>query len=111
MLAISPKASEAITAALERVAVPESAGLRLTAGPQTSDGTAVNIAFVTAPEPDDHVIETDAAADVFVAPAAAELLDDQVLDADVASDGAIRFALHSQTSTDGRWESAPASDD
>ena len=102
MLAISPNASNAITAALERVAVPDGAGLRLTTGPRTSDGVAVNIAFVTAADPTDHVIETDAAADVFIAPAAVELLDDQVLDADIAHDGAITFALHSQGSTNSR---------
>jgi Fe-S cluster assembly iron-binding protein IscA len=102
MLAISPRASDAISRALAGASVPDGAGLRLTAGPQSDHGTAVEISFVTAPEAADQVIETGAAADVFVAPAAVELLDDQVLDADVGSDGAITFALYTQGFVNGR---------
>ena len=102
MLAISPKVSDAISIALEGAAVPDGAGLRLTPGTRSAEGTAVHITFVTEPEPADQVIQTGAAADVFVAPAAVELLDDQVLDADVRPDGAIMFALYTQGSTNGR---------
>jgi Fe-S cluster assembly iron-binding protein IscA len=102
MLTISPKASDAISVALDGAAVPDGAGLRLTPGPRSAEGTAVHITFVTEPDPADQVIETGAAADVFVAPAAAELLDDQVLDADVGADGAITFALYTQGSMNGR---------
>jgi iron-sulfur cluster assembly protein len=109
MLAISPRASDAISQALEAASVPDGAGLRLTPGQSSAEGTAVQITFVTAPDPADHVIETGAAADVFVAPGAAELLDDQVLDADVAPDGAITFALYAQGSTDGRAGESGAS--
>jgi Fe-S cluster assembly iron-binding protein IscA len=111
MLAISPNASDAISLALEGASVPESAGLRLTPGPRSAEGTAVHITFVTEPDPADQVIETGAAADVFVAAAAAELLDDQVLDADVAPDGAITFALYTKGSTNGRPDEADASAD
>ena len=102
MLAISPKASDAISVALEGASVPDGAGLRLTPGPRSAEGTAVHITFVTEPEPADQVIETGAGADVFVAPAAVELLEDQVLDADVGPDGAITFALYTQGSVTGR---------
>jgi Fe-S cluster assembly iron-binding protein IscA len=111
MLAISPKASDAIRLALEGASVPEGAGLRLTPGPTSAEGTAVHIAFVTEREPADHVIETGAAADVFVAPTAVELLDDQVLDADVGPDGTITFALHTQRSINGRPRSSGPSAD
>jgi hypothetical protein len=48
---------------------------------------------------------------VFVAPTAVELLDDQVLDADVAPDGAITFALYTQGSINGRQGSSGPSAD
>ena len=102
MLTISPNASDAIRLALEGAAVPDGAGLRLTPGPRSAEGTAVHIAFVTEREPADQVIETGAAADVFVAPAAVELLADQVLDADVGPEGEITFALYTSGSTNGR---------
>jgi iron-sulfur cluster assembly protein len=98
MLAVSPAASAAISSALEGAEVPDGAGLRLAAGPQTERGIAIEIGFVTAPEPDDQVIEADPAPDIFVEPRTAALLDDQVLDADVQPDGAISFTLHAQTS-------------
>jgi iron-sulfur cluster assembly protein len=96
MLAISPAASAAISTALDTASVPEGAGLRLAAGPTTEEGIAIQVAFVTAADPADEVIETDASADVFVEPATAELLDDQVLDAETGPDGAINFTLHPQ---------------
>ena len=102
MLTISPKASDAISLVLEGASVPDHAGLRLTPGPRSAEGTAVHITFVTEPDPGDEVVETGAAADVFVAPAAVDLLDDQVLDAEVGPDGAITFALYTKGSTNGR---------
>ena len=96
MLAISPAASNAIDAALEAAAVPDGAGLRLATGPETEQGVAIEIAFVTAPDPGDQIIETPAVADVFVESETAELLDDQVLDASVQPDGSISFTLHPQ---------------
>lgn len=98
MLAISAAASAAINRALTGATVPDGAGLRLAAGPQTERGVAIEVAFVAAADPRDQVIDTGAPADVFVEPVAAELLDDQVLDADVQPDGAISFTLHAQSS-------------
>jgi iron-sulfur cluster assembly protein len=99
MLAISPAASAAIDTALDATTVPDGAGLRLAAGAPTDQGVAIEIAFVTAADPGDQVIETDAAADVFVEPQTAELLDDQVLDAGQGPDGTISFTLHPQGSS------------
>jgi iron-sulfur cluster assembly protein len=96
MLAISSAASAAISSALEAASVPDGAGLRLAAGAPTERGVAIEVSFVTAAGPTDQVIETDATADVFVEPATAELLDDQVLDAETGPDGAISFSLHPQ---------------
>jgi Fe-S cluster assembly iron-binding protein IscA len=102
MLAISPAASAAISDALQGAELPDGAGLRVTAGPQTEHGTPITITFVAAPDPLDQVVDTDAPADVFVAPAAADLLDDQVLDADVGVDGRINFTLHDQSESAGQ---------
>jgi Fe-S cluster assembly iron-binding protein IscA len=96
MLAISPAASAAISKALEGAPVPDGAGFRLAAGPQTDRGVPIEIAFVPAAEPGDEVIGTEATADVFVEPQTAQLLTDQVLDADVSADGAVSFTLHPQ---------------
>ena len=100
MLAISPAASAAISKALEGTEVPDGAGLRLAAGPTTERGVAIEIAFVTAAEPTDQVVDTGAPADVFVEPQTADLLSDQVLDAQMAADGAIAFTLHPQATPD-----------
>jgi iron-sulfur cluster assembly protein len=97
MLAITPAATAAIDRALEGATLPEGAGLRLVAGSPTERGVAIEIGFVTAADPDDQVIDTGAPADVFVEPAAAELLDDQLLDASIADDGGINFTLRAQT--------------
>jgi Fe-S cluster assembly iron-binding protein IscA len=96
MLAISPAASAAIDTAVEAGAVPDGAGLRLAAGQPTERGVTIEIALVSAAAPDDQVIGTNAAADVFVEPATAELLEDQVLDAGQQPDGTISFTLRPQ---------------
>jgi iron-sulfur cluster assembly protein len=96
MLAISPAATAAISTALGVAEVPDGAGLRLATGPTTDQGVAIEIEFVSAAVPGDQVIETGAAADVFVEPATAELLDDQMLDAGQGPDGTISFALRPQ---------------
>lgn len=98
MLAVSPTASTAISRALEGAEVPDGAGLRLAAGPQTERGIAIEIGFVMAPGPEDQVVDTGAPADVFIEPSTADLLDDQVLDAEIQPDGAINFSLHPRPS-------------
>lgn len=106
MLTISPNASDAISLALEGASVPDGAGLRLSPGPRSAEGTAVHITFVTERDPGDEVVETGAAADVFVAPSAVELLADQVLDAEVGPEGAITFALYTRGAINGRPEAS-----
>lgn len=96
MLAISPAASAAIREVLKDATIPDGAGLRLATGPRTEQGVAIEIGFVSEPQPHDRVLETGAPADVILEPAAAELLDDQVLDAVIEPDGAIGFSLHPQ---------------
>jgi Fe-S cluster assembly iron-binding protein IscA len=99
MLAISPNASEAISRALEGADIPDGAGLRVTTGAHSERGVAIEISFVTAAEPGDQIIETHAPVDVFVEPVAAQVLEDQVLDAELQPDGAITFGLSGQPSS------------
>jgi Fe-S cluster assembly iron-binding protein IscA len=107
MLAISPAASAAIDTAVEAASVPDGAGLRLAAGAPTDRGVTIEITFVTAAPPGDQVIGTDAAADVFVEPATADLLDDQVLDVGQGPDGTMSFTLRPQgPSVDGTGPSS-----
>lgn len=96
MLAISTAASAAIADVLRDVSVSAGAGLRLATGPRSEQGVAIEIAFVTEPQPEDRVIDSGAPAVVILEPAAAELLEDEVLDATVEPDGGISFALHPQ---------------
>lgn len=95
MLAISQAASAVITNALAQSEAPEGAGLRLAAGEVTERGMAIEVGFVASALPEDQVIHAGEGADVFVEPATAELLTDQVLDADVQPDQ-ITFSLHPQ---------------
>jgi Fe-S cluster assembly iron-binding protein IscA len=81
MLAISPKASEAITAALERAG-------------GAPDLQALHVEVAEAPRADDRVVEADGA-HVFLAPEAAAALEDKVLDAKQDERG-VRFAVSHQ---------------
>jgi iron-sulfur cluster assembly protein len=97
MLAISPAATAVITEALNDSDAPAGAGLRLSTGEPTERGMAIELAFVASAQPEDRVVEAAEGANVFVEPATAELLDDQVLDAEVRP-GQITFTLQPQAS-------------
>lgn len=81
MLTISPTA----TAAIEMLSlrdVPERSGLRILRGPRDEEQVR-STAVIDRPGPQDEVIiaDDDARAAVFVAPDAADLVEDQILDA------------------------------
>jgi Fe-S cluster assembly iron-binding protein IscA len=97
MLAISPAASAAISKALQGVSLPDGAGLRFATVGRTERGIAIEITFVMDAAPHDYVVDIDAPAGVFLEPAAAKLLNDQVLDADTDEDGRLTFSLRPQT--------------
>jgi iron-sulfur cluster assembly protein len=96
VLAISPTASAVIADALNSPDVPEGAGLRLAAEEPTERGIAIGIAFVESPLADDEVIPTGTRGEVFVEPQTAELLQDQVLDAEIDADR-VTFSLQPQS--------------
>ncbi|MCT9821115.1 Fe-S cluster assembly protein HesB [Microbacterium sp. W1N] len=71
----------------------DTGGIRISEAVEPGAGYAVSLA--TAPQPDDVVVENSGAR-VFVDPVATVQLDDRVLDARVADDGSIGFALAQQ---------------
>lgn len=97
MLAVTQEAVSAIDGILASRELPDEAGMRITTeigvaeegGPRTE----LRLAVVEGPEASDQVVEE---ASVFLEPDAAAMLDDKVLDADVAGDQ-VRFNVKEQT--------------
>jgi hypothetical protein len=94
MLALTPKAASAIDGILDNPEFPDEAGMRITTEIATPEEgappqTELRLAVVDQPETSDQVLED---APVFLEPEAATLLDDKVLDAEVAGDQ-VRFNL------------------
>jgi iron-sulfur cluster assembly protein len=97
MLAISPDAAEVIKTMLALEQVPESAGLRISASPVSSNGHGPELVLELASQPSegDQVVE-EKGAQVFLGPAAATMLEDKLLDVWLAPQGDPRFALREQ---------------
>ena len=89
MLTLTENAATAVKTLSSQIPT-EDGGLRIRGAEQAEAG--FELALVSAPEPDDAVIETDGAR-VFVEQAATLPLDDRVLDAQVGEDGSLSFAL------------------
>jgi iron-sulfur cluster assembly protein len=96
VLAISEDAAAAIRGIVESQGVPEGAGLRITreetTDPDGNTRTDLRLSVVAGPQEGDEVLEAER---VFVAPDAADLLDDKLLDADYVGDD-VRFSLDVQ---------------
>jgi Fe-S cluster assembly iron-binding protein IscA len=92
MLTVSASASEAIQLLVEHSDAPESAGIRITAGEPTDEGTPLALELVDGPQPDDEVVAGGGEAAVFLEPQVAPYLADAVLEAQV-DDGEVAFAL------------------
>jgi iron-sulfur cluster assembly protein len=91
MLTLTPIASEAIRQLAAQTEDPEASGIRIAAGPETPDGTALELSLVEEPEPEDEKIAEDGAT-VYVEPHVAGFLDDKVLDAQV-EEGSVTFLV------------------
>ncbi len=96
MLTVSMQASAAIDALLHNPSAPDNAALRITHDNSANGSPSLALAIVDAPEPDDAVVETSAGDDVYLAPAAAETLDEMELDASMDGER-ITFTVHPQT--------------
>ena len=92
ILTLTDQASHVIRALAEKTDDPEQAGLRIAAPGNGSEALTVKSAVT--PEAGDEIVE-DNGARVFLEPAAATLLGDQMLDARVDDDGRVEFMLAS----------------
>jgi iron-sulfur cluster assembly protein len=93
MLVLSESASNAIRNIVDRPDRPDVTAVRIAGEPGGSGQLSVSAAG--APDDGDQVVE-DNGARVFLEPAAAEILDDKVLDATVDEEGRISFLIGAQ---------------
>jgi iron-sulfur cluster assembly protein len=97
MLAVTSQAASAIDDILAARELPDEAGVRITTRVDVSEGgtpePALSLEVVEAPEEGDELLQE---APVFLEPEAAALLDDKLLDADLAGEQ-VRFALKEQS--------------
>ena len=91
MLTLTPIASEAIRQLSAQTEDPDATGIRISPGPETPEGTALELALVDEPQPDDEKIDDDGAT-VYLEPHIAGFLDDKVLDAQV-DEGRVTFLV------------------
>jgi Fe-S cluster assembly iron-binding protein IscA len=98
VLTLTPTAAEVVRRLVDQSPAPESSGLRISAGDEADGGVALELALVDEPDDLDETIE-QAGATVYLDPGAAELLDDKLLDAQVAEDH-ITFVLREDDGED-----------
>ena len=91
MLTLTPVASEAIRQLSLQTDDPEASGIRIAPGPETPQGTALELTLVEEPEPEDEKLDEDGAT-VYLEPHVAGFLDDKVLDAQV-DEGRVTFLV------------------
>jgi iron-sulfur cluster assembly protein len=95
MLAISQSAAEAIRGLGDAPQGPEGAGLRIVARTGEGEGdVALELSLTPTPAEEDEVVEEEGA-QVFLDPAAADLLDDKRLEARVEA-GRVTFGISDQ---------------
>jgi Fe-S cluster assembly iron-binding protein IscA len=91
MLTLTPIASEAIRQLSAQTGDPDATGIRIAPGPETPEGTALELSLVEQPDPEDEKIDEDGAT-VYLEPHVAGFLDDKVLDAQV-DEGRVTFLV------------------
>jgi Fe-S cluster assembly iron-binding protein IscA len=97
VLAITPRASEAIRAIVMANEAPEGAVVRIDSEPEEG----LQIALVDGAQPDDVLIEEDGA-ELALDPTVAVLLDDKRLDASFEEGLGVTFSVSDQASSNGR---------
>jgi iron-sulfur cluster assembly protein len=91
MLTLTPTASEAIRQLSAQTDGADDGGIRISPGPETPEGTALELELVSHGEPDDTAVDDDGAT-VYMEPHVAAALDTMVLDAAV-EEGRVTFAI------------------
>lgn len=89
MLTLTQTAAEAVKQIVARVPNVEDGGVRIR---DAGGDTGFELSVAPDPEPRDTVVVTDGAR-VFLDQTATVALEDRVLDAELAQDGSVRFAL------------------
>ena len=93
MLVLTEAAAEVVKSVTDTPQAPDGTGLRITqSAPDPDSGTGLELAAAAEPGADDQVVETGGAR-VFLDQRAAAYLDDKVLDAEVDTQGKVRFTL------------------
>jgi iron-sulfur cluster assembly protein len=96
MLVLTDAAAEVVKSVTETPQAPDGTGLRITqAAPEP--GSGLELAAAAEPDVNDQVVEISGAR-VFLDPLAAAYLEDKVLDAEVDTQGKVRFTLGVQRS-------------
>jgi iron-sulfur cluster assembly protein len=94
MLTLTDNAADIVKQIADQVPDTGSSGLRISTTDDGPDG-GLTLTAAQAPEPGDRVVDEEGAR-VFLDEAAATLLDDKILDAEVKPDGAVTFGLGQQ---------------
>jgi Fe-S cluster assembly iron-binding protein IscA len=95
MLIVTPAAAAAVTALLQSPQTPEATGLRLQQGLDATGEATIGVAVVRTPEPDDDVLAATGGGHLFLAPDVADMLDNQVLDAEIHDEN-VAFTIRPQ---------------
>ena len=98
MLTLTHTAAEVVRSLVEQSEAPDSGGLRIATGYPAVEGVELELSLVVEPEALDETIEQEGAT-VYLEPGAAELLDDKLLDAQVADDH-VTFVLREDANTE-----------
>jgi iron-sulfur cluster assembly protein len=93
MLVLTEAAAQVVKSVIDTPQTPGGTGLRITQSATEPDSAnALELAAAAEPGNGDQVVETSGAR-VFLDPRAAAYLDDKVLDAEVDTEGRVRFTL------------------
>jgi iron-sulfur cluster assembly protein len=98
VLTLTDTAAEVVRTLVEQSEAPDSGGLRIAASDTAVEGVELELSLVGEPEALDETVEQEGAT-VYLDPGAAELLDDKLLDAQVAEDH-VTFVLRDETSNE-----------
>jgi Fe-S cluster assembly iron-binding protein IscA len=93
MLVLTEAAAQVVKSVTETPQAPDGTGLRITQS--APEPNALQLAAAASPGDQDQIVEA-AGARVFLDPQAAAYLDDKVLDAEVDTEGKVRFTLGTQ---------------
>ena len=93
MLVLTQNASAVIDTIVDQAQLPAEGGVRIAGGSNGSD--SLSIATSDGPQATDQVVE-DGSARVFLEHAAAEMLDDKILDAQLDDKGGVQFLIAMQ---------------